>query len=335
VSAEELRATLSPTGPAADGQVRIATWNLNSLKQRLPAVERFLERARPDVLCLQETKAATLSEAAVEAFGRHGYEGVHVGANSYNGVAIVTRHPLRDVVASGAFADEHLDREPRLISAIVDVAGVDLRVASVYVPHGRTVGHWHYDYKLAFLDALAARAAAWLAGDDTTTAHVVVTGDLNVAATDSDVFHPDAFVGSTHVTPGERAALGRVLDVGLVDVEVARAWRPRSSLHLVEPRHRLRPEPRDAARRRRRRPRPRRSPRRDLDRPRRAGRRAAVRPCRPAGGLRSSTNRLTRQRRGVTLALSTEWLMMTKGGGTDGCRSVVQGVRRPRRSDPA
>lgn len=216
-----LRATLSPPEPAPEGQLRIATWNLNSLKQRLPAVDRFLTRARPDVLCLQETKAAALSEAAREVFDRHGYEAVHAGANAYNGVAIASRHPFEDVVASGAFDDEHLDREPRVISALIaPVGGLRVRVASVYVPHGRTVDHWHYEYKLAFVDALAARAASWLT--DATADHVVVAGDVNVAATDSDVFHPDAFVGSTHVTPSEREAIRRLLDVGLVDVDVAR-----------------------------------------------------------------------------------------------------------------
>ena len=211
-AALELRASLSPTGAAPDGRLRLATWNLNSLKQRLPAVDRFLARARPDVLCLQETKATSLTESALEVFERHGYAVVHAGANAYNGVAIAARHPLDDVVASGGFADEHLDREPRVISALVRTGTTALRIASVYVPHGRAVDHWHYEYKLAFLDALAARTKAWLA--DGSTDHV--------AATDSDVFHPDAFVGSTHVTPREREALARLLDVGLVDVEVAR-----------------------------------------------------------------------------------------------------------------
>ena len=215
-----LRASLSPTGAAGDDRLRIATWNLNSLKQRLPAIDRFLGRARPDVLCLQETKAASLTDVALEVFARHGYEAVHAGTNAYNGVAIVTRHPMSDVVASGGFGDEHLDREPRVISAVVRVGQVSVRVVSVYVPHGRTVDHWHYEYKLAFFDALAARTSTWLA--DAATEHVAVVGDINVAATDSDVFHPDAFVGSTHVTPREREALARLLDVGLVDVEVAR-----------------------------------------------------------------------------------------------------------------
>ena len=93
----------------------------------------------------------------------------------------------------------------------------------MYVPHGREVGHWHYDYKLAFLAALAARVRLWLAEGTS----VVVAGDINVAATDSDVFHPDAFVGATHVTPAERAAWSALLGEGLLDVDAAR-WGPRA-----------------------------------------------------------------------------------------------------------
>lgn len=208
---------MSPSGPAPD-RLRVATWNLNSLRRRLPAVERLLERAAPDVLCLQETKAAALPEPTVAALDRLGYAIEHVGANAYNGVAIASRHPIEEVVASGGFDDEHLDQEPRLLTCLVRTPE-PVRVASAYVPHGREVGHWHYVYKLAFLGALADLAARWLDRGD---ASVVVAGDLNVAATDSDVFHPDAFRSSTHVTPEERAALQRLLDVGLVDVDVAR-----------------------------------------------------------------------------------------------------------------
>ncbi len=216
-----LRPSLCPPGPAPE-RLRVATWNLNSLRVRLGGVERFLERVAPDVVCLQETKAADLSADAEETFGRHGYRVAHVGGSSRNGVAVAARHPLSDIRCSGAFDDEHLDREARLASCVVNCPA-PVRVASVYVPHGRAVGHWHYAYKLAFFEALAAQAAKWLAEGT----NVVVCGDLNVAATDSDVFHPQAFVGATHVTPAERAALGRLLDAGLVDVDVAR-WGPRA-----------------------------------------------------------------------------------------------------------
>jgi exodeoxyribonuclease III len=217
-----LRPSMSPTGPAPE-RMRVATWNLNSLRARLPGVERFLERVAPDIVCLQETKAADLSDPAQALFERYGYQVAHVGRSSYNGVAVAARHPIADVLSSGGFDDEHLDREPRLASAVVDCHGRPVRVVSVYVPHGRMIDHWHYHYKLGFLDALAARTTKWLAEGT----HVVVAGDLNVAATDSDVFHPDAFVGSTHVTPEERAGLRRLLDTGLVDIDVA-CWGPRA-----------------------------------------------------------------------------------------------------------
>jgi len=210
-----------PSGPAPE-RLRLATWNLNSLKARLSAVERFVARAQPDVLCLQETKAGALSDAAAAAFDRLGYGVAYAGDGPYNGVAIAARHPLAEVQASGTFADEHLDREARVISAVVE-GPTPLRVVSVYVPHGRQVGHWHYDYKLAFLDALTARVRRWV----TEEPRVIVAGDVNVAPTDSDVFHPDAFVGITHVTPPEREALARLLDAGLVDVDAER-WGPRA-----------------------------------------------------------------------------------------------------------
>jgi exodeoxyribonuclease-3 len=205
---------MSPSGPA-DDRLRVATWNLNSLRARTAAVERFLARTRPDILCLQETKAAAVSEEARRMFERHGYVIEHVGAGAYNGVAIAARHSLRAVQHSGQLGDAAIDREARLITALID-APIPMRVASVYVPHGRSLDHWHYEFKLEFLHALAALAADWVRDG-----HLLVAGDINVAATDSDVFHPDAFVGATHVSPQERTALAALYDVGLVDADVA------------------------------------------------------------------------------------------------------------------
>jgi exodeoxyribonuclease-3 len=185
-------------------------------------MERFLERTLPDLVCLQETKASSLSEEASSLFKRHGYASAHVGKGSYNGVAVLARHPISEVRASGAFDDEFLDREPRLVSCVVE-APLPVRVVSVYVPHGRTIDDAHYAYKLSFLAALSAQVGGWLQED----VHLIVAGDINVAATDSDVFHPDAFVGSTHVTPRERAALAHLLDAGLVDLDVA-SWGARA-----------------------------------------------------------------------------------------------------------
>jgi len=206
----------TPPGPAPDA-LRIATWNVNSLRSRLAGVERLIDRAQPDVLCLQETRAKQLPDAVHRALDQRGYRTVHAGDGGHNGVAIAARHALGEVEQFADFAAEPLAREARLIAARV-ACDPPVRVASVYVPHGRTPGHWHYDYKLAFLEELAAQARRWLQTGD----HLVIAGDVNVAATDSDVFHPDAFVGLTHVTPPERAGLAELLGAGLVDVDVAR-----------------------------------------------------------------------------------------------------------------
>jgi exodeoxyribonuclease-3 len=210
---------MSPSAPAPQ-HLRVATWNVNSLRSRAAALERFLVRARPDVLCLQETKATTVVAPAAEIFDRLGYTVVHAGAGGYNGVAIASLHPLGEVLRSGDFDDEHLDREPRLITCVVH-APEPVRIVSVYVPHGREVGHWHYEYKLAFLAALRMRVSMWLQAGS-----LIVGGDVNVAPTNSDIFHPDAFVGLTHVTEPEREALAGLLSAGLVDVDALR-WGPR------------------------------------------------------------------------------------------------------------
>jgi exodeoxyribonuclease-3 len=99
--------------------LRVATWNVNSLRARLAAVGRFLEHVRPDVLCLQETKAAELSSDAATTFADRGYQVAYVGSGPYNGVAVVARHPVEAVRASGDFDEEHLDREPRVLSCVV------------------------------------------------------------------------------------------------------------------------------------------------------------------------------------------------------------------------
>lgn len=195
----------------------MATWNVNSLKSRAAAVGRFIDRARPDVLLLQETKAGQVHPAAQAILDDRGYRVVHVGNGPYNGVAIAATTPLRDVEQSGTFGEDVLDREPRVISAIADTELGAIRFANVYVPHGREVGHWHYEYKLEFLETMRRRVASWLRDG-----HVVLGGDVNVAPTDSDIFHPDAFVGLTHVTEPERRALAALLEEGLIDLDAAR-----------------------------------------------------------------------------------------------------------------
>jgi len=205
---------MSPIAPAPE-RLRVATWNLNSLRARLAGVDRFLERSRPDVLCLQETKAAQIGKEAAAVFDRHGYHVAHVGSGGYNGVAIAATLPMSEVVCSGGFGDDVLDREPRLVTCVLEVPE-PLRVVSVYAPHGRATDHWHFEYKLEFFAALTGRFSEWIAGGG-----LVAAGDVNVAATDSDVFHPDAFVNSVYVTPPARAALAGLLGTGLTDVDVA------------------------------------------------------------------------------------------------------------------
>ena len=187
--------------------MRIATWNVNSLKARLPRVEEWLAYAAPDIVCLQETK---LSDAAFPAlaFETLGYESVHHGDGRWNGVAILSRLGIADVV-SGFCEGVEADHDTRLISATCG----GIRVSSVYVPNGRALEHEHYHYKLSWFDRLRQHLDH-TAGPDSP---VVVTGDFNVAPDDRDVWDPKAFVGSTHVSQPERDALQRLADWGLDD----------------------------------------------------------------------------------------------------------------------
>jgi exodeoxyribonuclease-3 len=189
--------------------VRIATWNVNSVKQRLPRLLRWLDERGPDVVCLQETKLA--DDAFAELFGdaleRRGYEVATHGEATWNGVAILSRVGLDDVVRGldGAPGFPH----PEARSVAATCAGV--RVISVYVPNGREPDSDHYRYKLEWMAALRAVVAA---GPEA----VIVCGDMNIAPTDEDVFDPEAYIGQTHVTPPERAALAELEALGLHDV---------------------------------------------------------------------------------------------------------------------
>lgn len=189
--------------------VRIATWNVNSVKQRIPRLLPWLDQRRPDVVCLQETKLADDVFTALlgEELGRRGYQVALHGEPRWNGVAILSKVGLDEVVRGLAGAPGFPHQEARAVAATC--AGI--RVYSVYVPNGRAPGSEHYHYKLAWLAALR---------DDIAKAPqpVVVCGDMNVAPTDADVFDPDAFVGQTHVTPPERAALAELQALGLRDL---------------------------------------------------------------------------------------------------------------------
>jgi exodeoxyribonuclease-3 len=189
--------------------VRIVTWNVNSIKQRLPRFLPWLDERRPDVVCLQETKLAdeAIGELLGEALAERGYEAAYYGQAQWNGVALLSKVGLDDVVRGIPGGPGFPEPEARAITATC--GGV--RVHSLYVPNGRTVGSDHYEYKLAWLSALRDQVAA---GPD----DAVVCGDMNIAPSDADVFDPAAYVGQTHVTERERAALAALLDLGLTDV---------------------------------------------------------------------------------------------------------------------
>ncbi len=189
--------------------MRIATWNVNSVKQRLPRLLPWLDERRPDVVCLQETKLAddAFRELLTEELAKRGYEAAVHGEASWNGVAILSRAGLENVVAGLDGAPGFPHQEARAIAATCD----GVRVYSVYVPNGREPGSDHYEYKLAWLAALREAVAA---GPEAT----IVCGDVNIAPTDADVFDPEAYVGQTHVTGPERAALAELQALGLRDV---------------------------------------------------------------------------------------------------------------------
>jgi exodeoxyribonuclease III len=189
--------------------VRVATWNVNSVKQRVPRLLPWLDQRRPDVVCLQETKLS--EEAFADLLGEQltsrGYEFVTHGEVQWNGVAILSRVGLQDVEAGIAGAPGFPHPEARAVAATCG----GIRVHSVYVPNGRVPDSDHYRYKLAWLAALAKQVGGGPAA-------AIVCGDMNIAPTDADVFDPQAYVGQTHVTAPEREALARLQAFGLRDV---------------------------------------------------------------------------------------------------------------------
>jgi exodeoxyribonuclease-3 len=198
--------------------VRVATWNVNSVKQRVPRLLPWLDQRRPDVVCLQETKLADDAFEGLlgEELKSRGYELALHGESQWNGVAILSRVGLDDVERGIDGVPGVERREARAVSATC--GGV--RVHSIYVPNGRTPGSDHYRYKLAWLSALRERLGSGGAGDGAIApgAATIVCGDMNIAPTDLDVFDPDAYIGQTHVTPPEREALAELVALGLRDL---------------------------------------------------------------------------------------------------------------------
>src|SRR5690349_5401143 len=194
--------------------MRIATWNVNSLKQRMPRFLPWLDERRPDVVCLQETKLTddALAELLGDEVAGRGYLLAAPGEAAWNGVAILSKAGLEDVVAGLDGAPGFPHPEARAVAATC--GGV--RVHSVYVPNGREPDSDHYRYKLEWLAALRDVVKAGPAGSPDGAA--VVCGDVNIAPTDADVFDPQAYEGSTHVTAPERQALADLQALGLHDV---------------------------------------------------------------------------------------------------------------------
>jgi len=198
--------------------MRIATWNVNSLKARLDKVMWWLDRARPDVLLMQETKLAD-ADAPIEAFSQAGYALAHHGEGRWNGVAIASRCGLRDVISNfgeplrraqlSDSGDDEPQAEARMLAA--DCGGI--RIVCIYAPNGRAVDSPFYEAKLLWFDKLAG----WINQTNSPQTFCVIGGDFNVAPQDIDVWDPVACQGGTHVSDPERCAFERIVSGGFVD----------------------------------------------------------------------------------------------------------------------
>lgn len=186
--------------------MRIATWNVNSIRARLDHVNDWLRLEAPDVLCVQETKAVD-SEFPVETFARLGYETARIGQPSYNGVALISRHPIEQL--SLGLADAKPGEDARLIAATI----LGVRVLSAYVPNGKNLDSPSYTEKLDWLARLRKTLDATCSPDQP----VVLGGDFNIARDDRDVFDAEAMRGKIHFSDEEHNAIDEVLAFGLTD----------------------------------------------------------------------------------------------------------------------
>jgi len=186
--------------------MKIATWNVNSLKVRLPHVLEWLASASPDVLVLQEIKQITDAFAA-DAFSEVGYQSVASGQKTYNGVAVISREPSTDIVTDFPGFE---DPQRRILAATID----GVRVVNLYVPNGNSVGSDKYEYKLGWLRALKG----FLESEMRTHENLVVLGDFNIAPDDRDVHDPEKWGEDILCSPPERQALEELIDLGLSDV---------------------------------------------------------------------------------------------------------------------
>jgi exodeoxyribonuclease-3 len=184
---------------------RLATWNVNSLKVRLPHLLDWLARAKPDAMCLQETKTEDANFPAAELKAA-GYEAVFCGQKSYNGVAILARGPISDV----QHGIPHFADDPKRV--IAGTVG-DVRVVSIYAPNGQALTSDKYAYKLKWFEALAA----WMKDELPRRPRIAMLGDFNVAPEDRDVHNPKRWEGEIHVSEPERAAFRKLLELGFKD----------------------------------------------------------------------------------------------------------------------
>ena len=199
--------------------MRLATWNVNSIRSRVDRVTDWLERADVDVLAMQETKCSD-DQFPTMPFVAAGYDVVHCGFNQWNGVAIASRVGL-DNVAVGFDGQPTWSDKPGVEAAATEARALGatcdgVRVWSLYVPNGRSVGSPHYRYKLEWLAALKNTANRWLADDP--SAQIAMVGDWNIAPTDDDVWSVEHYRGSTHVTEPERAAFDAIVQTRFADV---------------------------------------------------------------------------------------------------------------------
>ncbi len=193
--------------------MRIATWNVNSIRSRIDRLEAWLASSGVDVLAIQETKCRE-DQFPHDRLRGLGYEVAHHGRNQWNGVAILSRVGLTDVqrgFAGDPGWGDPVQPEPRLISALC--GGV--RITSVYIPNGRNIADPHMDYKVGWLAGLRDQAAAWAAADG---AQVALMGDWNIAPQDEDVWSMEFYLPRSHVSPRERSGFQSVLDAGYEDV---------------------------------------------------------------------------------------------------------------------
>jgi exodeoxyribonuclease III len=193
-------------GVAAIAHVKIATWNVNSLRVRLAHVLDWLDANHPDVLALQETKLSD-EQFPVEAFMAAGYQAVYSGQKTYNGVAILSRQPTRNVIHNVPGLE---DAQRRVLTATI----ADVRVLNVYVPNGAEVGSVKYAYKLGWLNKIAGYVREQLPRYE----KFVMLGDFNVAPADIDVYDPKIWFEKILCSTPEREAIKRLRELGLVDL---------------------------------------------------------------------------------------------------------------------